>query len=367
MKRPSFYVAIVLLTSMIVLLPPNNYAWLEQFDWMPSKSATNHPQSEKQSTKQQEVEPAAVPAIQRMKSLPSKTIRGATYYPLTQLIQANLIQAKTKKADGLVEFTANQDTYQIVRNVPVYMRNGIYYPLIQGTLRWETKDFWLPESFLQTIFQPAPDENDAKTYAQNKDKISKMSASEMVDYLSFVQTPIKGSKMKRSDTSIPGAARTYRNGIHEGVDFYTVNTGVPVTKQTKVYSMAEGIVVRADHDYKEMSTAERNELLLETKNNGGQTPQYLFDRLRGRTVWIQHSNGLLARYIHLSQINPDLKVGEKIQTGEFIGYVGNSGTSNGAKGNNLDVHLHLDLFLYGEWFWNQYNRDEIYQILFKMF
>ncbi|MDQ0416340.1 murein DD-endopeptidase MepM/ murein hydrolase activator NlpD [Croceifilum oryzae] len=365
MKRPSIYVAAVLLTIILVLLPTSNYAWLGKFDLGSNSSTTKSTESGDSSKKN---EGTSIPAVQQMKSLPSKKISGIMYYPLTNLVQSKLVQAKSKEVDGVVELTVNQDFYQLVRNVPVYMRNGIYHPLTGGDMRWEAKDFWLSESFLEGVFQPSSDSSDANSYAQNKEKILKMNADQMAEYLSFVQTPIKGSKMKKSDSSLPGAPRTYRNGIHEGVDFYTPTIGVPVTKNTPVHSLAEGVIVRVDHDYKEMSTPEREKILAEATTNNGQTPQDLLDRVRGRTVWIQHSNGLLARYIHLSQTEPKLRVGDKIKAGDYIGNVGNSGTSDGAKGNNEGIHLHLDLFLYGEWFWKQYpTLEEKYKILFRMF
>lgn len=53
----------------------------------------------------------------------------------------------------------------------------------------------------------------------------------------------------------------------------------------------------------------------------------------GRLVEVDHGNGLATRYGHLSEI--DVKVGEKIKTGQVVGRVGSTGRSTGP-------HLHYE-------------------------
>ncbi|RDU58136.1 peptidoglycan DD-metalloendopeptidase family protein [Helicobacter sp. MIT 99-5507] len=55
----------------------------------------------------------------------------------------------------------------------------------------------------------------------------------------------------------------------------------------------------------------------------------------GKVVEISHENGLKTLYAHLSKINA--KKGQKVQTGQIIGKVGNSGLSTGS-------HLHFGLY-----------------------
>lgn len=103
-----------------------------------------------------------------------------------------------------------------------------------------------------------------------------------------------------------GAKKLYVSGSHNGVDF-----GVPIG--TTVKSLASGIVAGTgdtDLDCRRVSF--------------------------GRWVLIKFNNGLAATYGHLSVIG--VKVGDKVDAGQIIGYSGNTGYSTGP-------HVHISVYV----------------------
>lgn len=146
------------------------------------------------------------------------------------------------------------------------------------------------------------------------------------------------------DSLLPGAPRVYRYGIHHGLDMYGGTMGVDIPYRTPVRAAADGIVVRADTSYREMSPAEWKELAAQCAAQHD-TPPGIEDRFRGRQVWVDHGNGLVTHYAHLADIAKGITVGSRVQRGQIIGYAGNSGTEDGAAGNKSGVHLHLELYL----------------------
>jgi len=62
-------------------------------------------------------------------------------------------------------------------------------------------------------------------------------------------------------------------------------------------------------------------------------------------VWIDHGDGLVSRYAHLSSIEPGIVEGTAVAKGQVIARVGNSGTPGSVSSETYDVHLHLELWL----------------------
>lgn len=60
----------------------------------------------------------------------------------------------------------------------------------------------------------------------------------------------------------------------------------------------------------------------------------------GRRVEIQHTNGYVTAYSHMSAFAKNIQAGKKVQQGQVIGYVGNSGLSTGP-------HLHYEVIING--------------------
>lgn len=170
----------------------------------------------------------------------------------------------------------------------------------------------------------------------------------LIDALRPLQAPIRGARATFADSQVAGAPRPYRNGVHEGFDWYGGVVGVPVTPDTPVRALRAGVVVRADHDWRTPSAATRQAWLAASARSG-ETPAWILDLLRGRQVWVLHGDGILARYVHLSSVAAGLQPGTRVEAGQILGTAGNSGTSDEVAGRrNAGVHLHLDVLIAGE-------------------
>jgi murein DD-endopeptidase MepM/ murein hydrolase activator NlpD len=101
----------------------------------------------------------------------------------------------------------------------------------------------------------------------------------------------------------------YCSSNHRGLDF-TPGNGAPI------FAVADGVVTAAEF--------------------GGGYGQYVYieHEINGQTV--------LSVYAHMQRNSSPLRVGERVQVGDFIGLVGNTGTSTGP-------HLHLEIRINGEY------------------
>jgi murein DD-endopeptidase MepM/ murein hydrolase activator NlpD len=102
-----------------------------------------------------------------------------------------------------------------------------------------------------------------------------------------------------------GAEKLYVSGSHNGVDFRA-------TVGTLVKAVLDGVIAGT-----------------------GNTDQYAGCYSFGKWVMIKHPNGLSTIYGHLSVIS--VSEGQQVQTGDIIGYSGNTGYSTGP-------HLHLGVY-----------------------
>lgn len=156
--------------------------------------------------------------------------------------------------------------------------------------------------------------------------------------------PVPGSTLSSRAAHWPNAPRAYRNGIHEGFDFYSgAVSGAQIDYGTAIVSMAAGTVVRADHGYVEMTREEYDEVIRASRSSMV-TPDDLLDRLRGMQVWVEHPGGFLTRYAHLSGIPDEVVVGARVEQGQVIGFTGNSGTVEAADGTQDDPHPHVEVW-----------------------
>ncbi|UCZ51882.1 peptidoglycan DD-metalloendopeptidase family protein [Bacillus shivajii] len=199
--------------------------------------------------------------------------------------------------------------------------------------------------------------------AQDEFDLHSLTVEEMIDYLSFLNKPIEGAQVSTVESHLPGAPRNYRHGTHEGIDWYAWGSGIEITTDTPILAMAEGKVVRVDHGFEEYPSPEVRNEDLDLAAEIGLTPEYILDRLRGKQVWVQYENGVMNRFAHLDRIPDELELGQIVNENTVIGYVGNTGTSHAFTGENGGLHLHQDLLIYGELFWEPYEPQEVTQIL----
>ena len=100
---------------------------------------------------------------------------------------------------------------------------------------------------------------------------------------------------------------------HTGGDCYSIDFKMP--DGSPIHASREGFVVGIKDD----------------SNTGGSDKKYEWD---ANYILIQHSDGTLGHYVHLQKSGVKVKIGEKVQAGQFIGLSGNTGHSTGP-------HLHF--------------------------
>ncbi len=154
--------------------------------------------------------------------------------------------------------------------------------------------------------------------------------------------PVKGGCLPESDRLMPNARREYRGGIHEGVDFYDHDNCTKIGKGTAIFAAKDGVVIRADHDYRPLTQAE---LLAADKriSEGHANDPDILDRFRGRQVWIDHGKGIVTRYAHTSDVAADIHVGDTVKQGDVIAFVGDSGTPESITDPGTEEHLHFEV------------------------
>ena len=154
--------------------------------------------------------------------------------------------------------------------------------------------------------------------------------------------PVKGGCLPGFDGLMPNASREYRNGVHEGVDWYPESACAAIVKGTPVYAMEDGVVVRADHAYLDITLEQVEELQVRTADQGYTDPEAL-DIFRGRQVWIDHGQGIVTRYAHLSAIPEQIFRGRTLKSGEIVGLIGESGTPESVTAPGTELHLHAEV------------------------
>ncbi|MBX9879243.1 MAG: M23 family metallopeptidase [Candidatus Obscuribacterales bacterium] len=185
--------------------------------------------------------------------------------------------------------------------------------------------------------------------------------------LDGLQLPIAGVRLPRHAGVFPGARRLYRFGVHKGVDFFSeTGCSTHVVYGTKVMAADGGKVTRADAHFHDMSPAKYLKVEQECHKTH-QSSEVNEDLFRGCQVWIDHGDGLLTRYAHLSKIRDGLKSNDFAEAGTLLGYVGVSGTGENPSGKLIHPHLHFEVWLDGKylgWGLNPAETRGVYEDIF---
>ncbi|HZJ08068.1 MAG TPA: ankyrin repeat domain-containing protein [Trueperaceae bacterium] len=155
--------------------------------------------------------------------------------------------------------------------------------------------------------------------------------------------PVEGATISSRRNHLPGAPRGYRNGVHEGFDFYDGTVSVNIEYGTPIRAAADGVVIRADRDYVEHTIEEYDAIITEATALLA-TPPELLDELRGRQVWIEHAGGFVTRYAHLAAIAEGVTAGTTVKQGDIIATTGNTGTLEAAQGTRDGPHPHVEIW-----------------------
>ena len=164
------------------------------------------------------------------------------------------------------------------------------------------------------------------------------SAEETGPLLSGFEMPIAGACLTEFEGQLPNAPREYRNGTHEGVDFYTDFACLTIDHNTPVLAAKTGLVIRADRDSAGLTADE-----YVAAEAAGFQGDAVLDRFRGRQIWIDHGNGIVTRYAHLSAVAAGIEVGDVVRAGAVIAFVGESGTPESIFAPGTDEHLHFEI------------------------
>jgi hypothetical protein len=177
--------------------------------------------------------------------------------------------------------------------------------------------------------------------------------------------PIKNGFLPPSKESYPNAPRAYRGGRHAGVDILYYHTDdsydpVPVSKRTPILAAGDGIVVRADYSYVSLTPSEWKK-----QSEYYQRNPHTFDArsFGGRQVWIDHGDGVVTAYNHMSSIDPSVKIGGTVAKGQVIGMAGNSGLLGDAEGKDWGTHLHFEIWVDSYFLGNGMTNEEVVNYL----
>lgn len=125
-----------------------------------------------------------------------------------------------------------------------------------------------------------------------------------------------------------------RDVLKRGLHYMTSDFG-----KKRTYTNSRGVTVTDIHKGVDLiSDGDGYDYILAFETGTVVTAKYLSDT--GYFVKINHGNGVYTRYMHMKKGSIAVKVGQKVERGQVIGYMG-------ATGNVTGRHLHFDICIDG--------------------
>lgn len=202
-----------------------------------------------------------------------------------------------------------------------------------------------------TTFMPSTTIGDVLTTAPSLTTVPLLSSSGTRDWSALAS--VLGPLAVPSDCPLPLAQpglmpnsdRSYRGGIHQGIDFICLEYGHVAT------TPLAGRVLLSVATYDDPSPEDRVKILDEARSLG-YTPPYTLQFLFGRFVVVDHGvidgvGHVVSIYAHLQEVDPAVRPGVMLSAGAVVGRIGNSGTETAATGGTRpqSIHLHWELYI----------------------
>lgn len=246
-------------------------------------------------------------AVRNLDTLRRVMLVALTYSVLSFSLHAGdqkLIKITTQKKDGETQF---------------YVEN-LQHADVTVTIDLELKNLDPSESVPFTATIPAREKLSAFTLTPTDPKLDSS--------WSYTYYATWGSLDARHDDtqmyqlpyptglSFPVSQGFHGRYSHTGGDCYSIDFKMP--EGSPIHAARSGVVVGVKDD----------------SNIGGSDKKYEWD---ANYILIEHSDGTLGHYVHLQKGGVKVQIGDKVQTGQFIGLSGNTGHSTGP-------HLHFAVF-----------------------
>ena len=184
-------------------------------------------------------------ALSAKVEVPYRKEEGEITFRLSDLKEKLRIDYEYDAQEGIL--TIRQGTVQLtmLREAPVLNRNGIYLP-VEASPIIRDKEIRIPAVVVEEGLgrqvevreEYALIEQNASVPAlaeTRRPKLPKGDPEGLIDYLSFLQTPIQGAQVSTKDSHLPGAERPYRNGVHEGLDYYSWTSRISIDSQPRCF------------------------------------------------------------------------------------------------------------------------------------